>query len=253
MYLAYALHQQKSNYMWSVKILTLFPKIFPGPLAESVVGRGLKKNIWSIDCHNIRDFAIDKHGSVDDTPYGGGGGMIIRPDVLSSAITKSFDFNNPIIYLSPRGKLFNQNIARELAKNHKGINLICGRFEGIDERVIEKFNIEEISIGDYILSSGDLAAYVMIDACLRNIPDILPSQDVLQEESFGDSEEYRYLLEYPQYTKPSVFEGLSVPEVLLSGNHKKISEWRLKKAQEKTREKRQDLWCKNTKGLEEKN
>lgn len=237
--------------MWNVKILTLFPKIFPGPLAESVIGRGLKKGIWSIEPHNIRDFATDKHASVDDTPYGGGGGMIIRPDVISSAITNSFDFNNPIIYLSPRGKLFNQDIARDLAKNYQGINLICGRFEGIDERVIDKFNIEEISIGDYILSSGDLAAYVLIDACVRNIPGILPSKDVLQEESFGDSENYRYLLEYPQYTKPSVFEELSVPDVLLSGNHKKISEWRLKKAQEITKEKRQDLWCKYTKNLKE--
>jgi tRNA (guanine37-N1)-methyltransferase len=238
---------------WIVNVLTMFPSLFPGPLNESVVGRGLKQNFWSLKTHNIRDFALDKHKSVDDTTFGGGNGMILRPDVLSNAINQTFDFNNPIIYLSPRGKLFNQDTARYLVNYHQGINLICGRFEGIDERIIEKFNIEEISIGDYVLSSGDLAAYVVIDACIRNIGGVLPSKDALQEESFGDSETYKYLLEYPQYTKPAVFEGVSVPEVLLSGDHDKIRKWRLQKAEEKTYKVRQEIWAKYTQFLKKTN
>jgi tRNA (guanine37-N1)-methyltransferase len=238
---------------WIINVLTMFPNLFPGPLNESIIGRSLKQNLWHLKAHNIRDFALDKHKTVDDTPFGGGNGMVLRPDVLSNAIKQTFDFNNPIIYLSPRGKLFNQDIARSLVSDNKGINLICGRFEGIDERVIEKFNIQEISIGDYILSSGDLAAYVVIDTCIRNIPGVFKSKDALQEESFGDSEEYKYLLEYPQYTRPAVFEGLNVPEILLSGNHKKIDLWRLEKAQEKTRVVRQEIWAKYTQILKKKN
>ena len=238
---------------WIINVLTMFPNLFPGPLNESVMGRSLKQNLWNLKAHNIRDFALDKHKTVDDTPFGGGNGMILRPDVLSNAIKETFDFNNPIIYLSPRGKLFNQDIARSLVSDNKGINLICGRFEGIDERVIEKFNIQEISIGDYIVSSGDLESYVVIDTCIRNIPGLFKSKDALQEESFGDSEEYKYLLEYPQYTRPAVFEGLNVPEILLSGNHKKIDLWRLEKAQEKTRVVRQEIWAKYTQILKKKN
>jgi tRNA (guanine37-N1)-methyltransferase len=227
------------NSPWQVNILTLFPELFPGPLGKSVTGRGLEQNLWSINTYNIRDYADNKHRTVDDIPYGGGSGMLIRADVLSNAIKATFD-SKKIIYLSPRGKLFNQELARDLAKE-PGINLICGRFEGIDERVIEKFNIEEISIGDYILSSGDLAAYILIDACLRNIPKILHCQDSLQEESFGNSTEYRNLLEYPQYTRPVIFDGMAVPEILLGGNHRKIREWRLAKAKEKTAQMRPDL------------
>jgi tRNA (guanine37-N1)-methyltransferase len=226
---------------WQVNILTLFPQLFPGPLGESVTGRGLAKNIWSITTNNIRDYALDKHRTVDDVPYGGGSGMVMRPDVLSNAISSTCDFSLPLIYLSPRGRVFNQDIARELAKG-PGINLICGRFEAIDERIIEKFNIDEISIGDYILSSGDLAAYIIIDTCLRNIEGILNCRESLKEESFGDSQEYRHLLEYPHYTRPAIFEGKNVPSVLLSGNHKKIKEWRLLMAQNKTKEVRRDLW-----------
>lgn len=232
------------NNSWKVNILTLFPDLFPGPLSKSVTGRGLDKKLWSINTYNIRDYATDKHKTVDDVPYGGGSGMVIKPDVLSNGIRQCFNNNLSIIYLSPRGKVFNQDIARELAKE-PGINVVCGRFEGIDERVIEKFNIEEISIGDYILSSGDLAAYILIDACLRNIPGILHCHESLQEESFGDSQEYQYLLEYPQYTKPAVFEGMSVPETLLTGNHKMIREWRLAMAKEKTKQVRPELWKKN--------
>lgn len=226
---------------WQVNILTLFPELFPGPLGYSVIGNGLKNNLWSIKISNIRDFALDKHRSVDDTPYGGGSGMIIKPDVLAHAINAVSDKELPIIYLSPRGKLFNQDTARELVKDNKGINLICGRFEGIDERIIEKFNVIEISIGDYVLSSGDLAAYIVIDACVRNIPGVLSDHNSLNEESFGDSQEYRYLLEYPQYTKPYDFAGMKVPDVLISGNHQQIKKWRLEKAVEKTAQVRPDL------------
>jgi tRNA (guanine37-N1)-methyltransferase len=235
---------------WKVNILTLFPQLFPGPLAQSVTGRGLTNNIWSITTNNIRDYSLDKHRTVDDVPYGGGSGMVIRPDVLSNAIYHTCDFSLPLIYLSPRGRVFNQDIARGLAKE-PGINLICGRFEAIDERIIEKFNIDEISIGDYILSSGDLAAYVVIDTCLRNIEGILNCSESLQEESFGDSQQYRYLLEYPHYTKPRVFEGYNVPSVLLEGNHKKIAEWRLLMAQNKTKTVRKDLWNKYLKSKKE--
>lgn len=235
---------QKSS--WKVNVLTLFPNLFPGPLGESVIGRGLKSDLWQLNTHNIRDYTLNKHKTVDDTPCGGGSGMIIRPDVLANAIRHTCDFSYPMIYLSPRGKLFNQDIARQLVQEHNGINLICGRFEGIDERVIEKFNIQEISIGDYILSSGDLAAYILIDACVRNINGVLLCNESLNEESFGKNE-YRHLLEYPQYTKPIDFEGYQVPEILLSGNHKKISDWRLKKAKEKTQISRPDLWYKYTK------
>lgn len=228
------------NSPWQVSILTLFPELFPGPLGKSVTGRGLEQNLWSINIYNIRDYADNKHRTVDDIPYGGGSGMVMRPDVLSNAINKTCN-GQKLIYLSPRGKLFNQEIARNLAKE-PGMNLICGRFEGIDERVIEKFNIEEISIGDYILSSGDLAAYILIDACLRNIPGILNCHESLQEESFGNSPEYSTLLEYPQYTRPMIFDGLPVPDILLGGNHKKIKEWRLIQAKKKTAQSRPDLW-----------
>lgn len=234
---------------WQVNILTFFPELFPGPLNLSVVGRSLAKDLWRLKVKNIRDYAFNKHMTIDDTPYGGGDGMVLRADVMANAIRDVFDPNNPIIYLSPRGELFNQNMARDMISMHKGINIICGRFEGIDERVLEKFNVKEISIGDYVLSSGDIAAYVLIDTCVRNIPGVLHSYDSLQEESFGASSEYRGLLEYPHYTKPQEFEGLMVPDVLLSGNHQKIREWRLGKAREKTFNTRPDLWQKYAKDL----
>jgi len=227
------------NNTWQIKILTLFPELFPGPLGKSITGRGLDKKLWSIDTYNIRDYTNDKHRTVDDIPYGGGSGMIIKPDVLGNAIKANFN-ENRIIYLSPRGKLLKQEMSRSLAQE-PGLNLICGRFEGIDERVIERFNIEEISIGDYILSSGDLAAYILIDACLRNIPGILHCYGSLYEESFGSAPEYSSLLEYPQYTRPAVFDELAVPDILLSGNHKEIKQWRLAQAKKKTAQSRPDL------------
>ena len=237
---------------WQVNLLTLFPNLFPGPLAESVTGRALKKGLWAIKSHNIRDFALDKNKTVDDKTAGGGKGMVLRADVLTRAIRGSFNLSHPIIYLSPRGKVFNQDKARELAKL-EGINLICGRFEGIDERVIELFNLEEISLGDFILTSGDLASYCLLDACLRNIPGVLESKETLEEESFGDSEQYKFLLEYPHYTKPNLFEGKAIPELLLSGNHQKVAKWRLEEAEKKTKEVRPDLWQQYQKLLLHKN
>ncbi len=237
---------------WQVNLLTLFPNLFPGPLAESVTGRALKKGLWSINSYNIRDFTLDKNRTVDDRTAGGGKGMVLKPDVVSRAIKECFDLSRPIIYLSPRGKVFNQDKARELAKLD-GINLLCGRFEGLDERVIELFQLEEISLGDFILTSGDLASYCLLDACLRNVPGVLESKETLEEESFGDSDQYKFLLEYPHYTKPNVFEGRAIPEILLSGNHQKVAKWRLEEAKKKTRFVRPDLWEEYQKLLLNKN
>jgi tRNA (guanine37-N1)-methyltransferase len=220
---------------FNIKIITFFPELFPGPLNTSIMADGLKRNLWSCETINLKDFAR----YVDDTPYGGGNGMVIRADVLGNAMMM-FDFTNPIIYLSPRGKLLNQKMAKELSDNY-GLNIICGRFEGIDERVLESFNILEISIGDYIISNGDLAAYVLIDACLRHIDGIV-SDEANEEESFNINN--KCLLEYPQYTKPLIWNDKKVPDILLSGNHEKIRQWRLQQAEEKTKNIRADLWYK---------
>ena len=229
--------------MWQIKILTLFPELYPGPLDLSVIGNALNKH-WKLEAKNIRDYATNKHQSVDEIVYGGGSGMLIRADVLGSAIEDFFIPNgNPIIYLSPRGSVFNKKIAKELINNpQNGINIICGRFEGIDERVLSEYDITEISMGDYVLSSGDIAAFSMIDACVRMLPGVLKQPDALQEESFGDDETYQHLLEYPHYTRPYEWKGHKVPDVLLSGNHKEIKDWRLKEAEEKTKVIRTDLW-----------
>lgn len=225
-------------------ILTLFPEIFPGPLSVSVIGKALNKGIWNINIRNIRDYSNEKHKNVDDTPYGGGSGMIMRPDVLGNAIEQFFPHNSHIIYMSPRGRLFNQGVAESLVSNYNEINIICGRFEGIDERVIEKFNIDEISIGDYVISSGDIAAMILIDACVRLLPGVFQSKNPLKEESFGKDLRYRNLLEYPHYTKPSVWKQMSVPNVLLSGNHSLIKQWRIAQSEKLTQYRRQDLWQK---------
>lgn len=227
--------------MWSVKILSLFPHMFPGPLAESVMGRALTSGAWSIESKNIRDYAVDKHATVDDTSYGGGAGMVMKPDVLGAAIDDYFLPNgNPIIYLSPRGKKLDQSLAHNLVKDAKGINLLCGRFEGIDERVINKYCMVEISIGDYVISSGDLAALVLIDCCVRLLPGVIDKS--IEEESLAVGGDFQYLLEYPHYTKPAEWEGYRVPDVLLSGNHAKIKEWRLEQSKQKTALIRPDLW-----------
>ncbi|MCH9753417.1 MAG: tRNA (guanosine(37)-N1)-methyltransferase TrmD [Alphaproteobacteria bacterium] len=224
---------------FSVKVLTIFPSMFPGPLGESVVGAALKKKLWSIEAINIRDFAADKHKTVDDYPVGGGGGMLMKPDVLGNAIDRALDGKKQrIIYLSPRGKLLNQRLVRNIVDS-KDITLICGRYEGIDQRVLDHYDVEEVSIGDYVISGGEMAAYVLIDSCVRMIPGVLKNEDM--EESFAVNTEYEKLLEYPQYTKPTTWNNHKVPEVLLGGNHKKINEWRMKKSLEITKINRPDL------------
>ena len=235
--------------MWQVNILTLFPEIYPGPMQYSVHGKALDAKLWDIKIKNIRDFAFNKHKTVDSPPYGGGGGMVLRADVLGEAIEKFFLPNRfPITYLSPKGRLFNQKMAKNFVQSADGINILCGRFEGIDERVIKEYKIVEISIGDYILSSGDIAALVIIDCCLRLLPGHLGNEKSLKEESFGEGY-YENLLEYPHYTKPVVWKSNAVPEVLISGHHVKVDEWRLNKAKEETRNKRPDLWSKYLNGV----
>ena len=236
-----------SQFQLRVKIFTLFPELFPGILASSIVGDALQKGIWQLEIINIRDFGISKRKTVDDTVFGGGSGMLLRADVVGEAIAANIsDFSKTkLLYPSPRGKLFQQKKAVELS-NTKELAIICGRYEGIDERVIEEYEMEEISIGDYVLSGGELPAMTIVDAVIRNLPGVLGGDDSLKEESFGDGmgSDFDNLLEYPQYTKPQIWRGRKVPEVLLSGNHKNIKEWRLQKAYEITKQRRKDL-CKN--------
>ena len=198
----------------------------------------LKKKIWDLRTVNIRDYAIDKHKTVDDTPYGGGSGMLIKPDVLAKSLDKNINGDEKIVYLSPKGKVFNQKIAKELSLENK-VNIICGHFEGIDQRVLENRKIDEISLGDFVLSGGETATYVFLDAILRLIPGVLGNEKSTSEESFENG-----LLEYPQYTKPQIWEEKSVPNVLLSGDHAKIKDWRLSQSEAITRRQRPDLWKK---------
>ena len=218
----------------NVKILTIFPEIFPGFLGMSLTGRALKEGIWNLDAVNIRDYAFDKHGSVDDTPCGGGAGMIMRPDVLGNAIDHNYS-GGKIIYMSPRGQALTQQKVRELSKEDK-LTIICGRFEGIDERVLEEYNIEEISIGDYILTGGEQAAMIMLDAVVRLLPNVLGNAASTETESFENG-----LLEYPQYTRPIEWKNRKVPEVLLSGHHENVAKWQKEKALQITKERRPDL------------
>ena len=228
--------------MINFKILTLFPELFPGPLAASITGVALEKKLWSLEAINIRDFAKDERKTVDDTPYGGGAGMVLKADILADAIEKNLQPESKIFYLSPRGKTLTQKKARELAQE-KEIILLCGRYEGVDQRVLDEFAIEEISIGDYVLSGGELAAFVVIDAILRNVDGVLGADESLAEESFGSKKnsEFENLLEYPHFTRPAKWRGREVPEVLTSGHHKKINEWRKEKAIEITKKNRPDL------------
>lgn len=218
----------------NVKILTIFPEIFPGFLGMSLTGRALKEGIWNLDAVNIRDYAFDKHGSVDDTPCGGGAGMIMRPDVLGNAIDHNYS-GGKIIYMSPRGQALTQQKVRELSKEDN-LTIICGRFEGIDERVLEEYNIEEISIGDYILTGGEQAAMIMLDAVVRLLPNVLGNAASTENESFENG-----LLEYPQYTRPIEWKNRKVPEVLLSGHHENVAKWQKEKALQITKERRPDL------------
>ncbi|HUC60442.1 MAG TPA: tRNA (guanosine(37)-N1)-methyltransferase TrmD [Alphaproteobacteria bacterium] len=222
---------------WTAKVLTILPEMFPGPLGASLAGKALAAGLWALETVDIRAFASDKHRSVDDAPMGGGPGMVMRPDVLDAAIAASALPAAPLVYLSPRGRLIDQRRVREIAAG-PGVTLVCGRFEGIDERVIEARGIEELSLGDFVLSGGEPAAIALIDACVRLLPGVVSAPASLEEESFE-----RGLLEYPHYTRPQSWQGREVPDVLLSGHHERIKAWRLGQAERMTRERRPDLWA----------
>jgi tRNA (guanine37-N1)-methyltransferase len=224
---------------WRATVLTLFPEMFPGPLGLSLAGKALQDGTWTLETLDIRDFATDRHRSVDDTPAGGGAGMVMRADIAAAAIDAgraNAAPGTPAIYLSPRGTPLTQARAAELAKG-PGVLLLCGRFEGVDQRVLEARDIEEISIGDYVLSGGELAAQVLIDACVRLLPGVAGNEVSLDDESFTSG-----LLEYPHYTRPRDFEGRSIPEILLSGDHERIAKWRREQAEALTKARRPDLW-----------
>ena len=226
--------------MLNIKIFTLYPELFPGPLDIGLYKKAKIKKIWSLKVINIRDHSKDKHKTVDDTPYGGGNGMLMRADVLADALDKNIDNKKKekTIYLSPKGKKFDQNLVKKFSKLNN-INIICGHFEGVDQRVLETRNIEEISLGDYVLSGGETASFVFLDAIIRLLPGVLGNEQSINDESFENG-----LLEYPQYTKPQIWEKKSVPEVLLSGDHSKIKDWRLSQSEAITRLRRPDLWGK---------
>ena len=222
--------------MWQAQVFTLYPEVFPGPLSKGLYGKAMSKKLWNLKVVNIRDAAEDKHKTVDDTPYGGGSGMLIKADVLAKSLDQNRIEGEKILYLSPKGKKFDQSYAKKLA-TAKSLSLICGHFEGVDERVLSTRNIEEVSIGDYVLSGGETAAYVVIDSVLRLLPGVLGNDNSKIEETFENG-----LLEYPQYTKPQIWEEKSVPDVLLSGDHSKIKDWRLSQSEAITRDRRPDLW-----------
>ena len=224
--------------MFQAQVFTLYPEVFPGPLSKGLYGKALSNKLWDLKVINIRDSANDKHKTVDDNPYGGGTGMLIKPDVLAKSIDQNIEMGERVFYLSPKGKKFDQKLAQDLSKE-KSVALICGHFEGVDERVLNTRNIEEISIGDYILSGGETAALVVLDSILRLLPGVLGNEKSSMDETFENG-----LLEYPQYTKPQIWEEKSVPEVLLSGDHSKIKDWRLSQSEAITRVRRPDLWQK---------
>jgi tRNA (guanine37-N1)-methyltransferase len=231
---------------WRATILTLFPGMFPGPLGQSLAGRALETGIWSLEARDIRDFAPGRHRNVDDTPFGGGAGMVMRPDVVDAAIASAAD-SRPLLYVTPRGRPLSQSDAARLAVG-PGLIILCGRYEGIDQRVIEARDAEEISIGDYVLSGGELAAMVVLDACVRLLPGVMGAAASAEEESFSNG-----LLEYPHYTRPAEWQGRVVPDILLSGDHARIAAWRHQQSETITRARRPDLWhaarpCEITKG-----
>ena len=232
--------------MFSANIFTLYPDVFPGVLGQGIYERASNKNIWELNVKNIRDYASDKHLTVDDKPFGGGSGMVMKADVINRCLDKNSN-SFKTFYLSPRGKVFNQDLANQIS-NFDGINLLCGHFEGVDQRVLDHRKIEEISIGDFILSGGESAAIIILDAVLRLIPGVLGNENSIKDESFTDN-----LLEYPQYTQPRVWNNLEVPSVLLSGNHAEIKDWRLNQSQSITRNLRPDLWSRYTKSKDKKN
>ena len=224
--------------MFQAQVFTLYPEVFPGPLAKGLYGKALSNKLWNLSIINIRDAATDKHKTVDDTPYGGGTGMLLKADILANSLDQNAKKGERVFYLSPKGKKFDQKLAQDLSKE-KSISLICGHFEGVDERVLTTRNIEEISIGDYVLSGGETAAFVVLDSILRLLPGVLGNEKSSVDETFENG-----LLEYPQYTKPQIWEEKSVPEVLLSGDHSKIKDWRLSQSEAITRDRRPDLWQK---------
>jgi tRNA (guanine37-N1)-methyltransferase len=224
--------------IWRATVLTLFPEMFPGPLGISLAGKALASGLWALEARDIRDSATDRHRSVDDTPAGGGLGMVLRADVLAAAIDAAdIAADRPRLLMSPRGRPLTQSRVREFAAG-RGPLIVCGRFEAIDQRVIEARNLEEVSIGDYVLSGGEIAALTLIDACVRLLPGVMGKAESGADESFSDG-----LLEYPQYTRPQTFEGRPIPEVLLSGDHGKVAAWRKTEAEALTRERRPDLWA----------
>ena len=227
--------------LFSVIALTLFPEMFPGSLGHSLAGRALQNGIWSLKAMNIRDFATDKHRTVDDSPYGGGTGMVLRPDIVNDAVEAARKElpNATVIYPSPRGKVLTQELVETL-KNQELI-IVCGRFEGLDQRVIDQQQMLEVSLGDFVLSGGEVAAIALMDACVRLLPGVIGKESATHEESFAVTSEYAGLLEYPHYTRPPVWNGVAVPEVLLSGNHEHINTWRLEQAKAITRARRPDL------------
>ncbi|MAI12625.1 MAG: tRNA (guanosine(37)-N1)-methyltransferase TrmD [Rhodospirillaceae bacterium] len=227
---------KKPRQVWTAGVVTLFPGSFPGTLGMSICGKALDRGIWALKTLDIRDFAVDRHKTVDSSPYGGGPGMVLRPDVLDRTLEAISDVPGRRICLSPRGRRFDQAFAKELV-HEPGVVLVCGRYEGIDQRVIEAREMEEVSLGDFVLTGGEIAAQALLDATVRLLPGVIGSEQGLDEESFEDG-----LLEYPQYTHPKIWKGRSVPEVLLSGNHKKIAEWKKQQSELVTRNYRPDLW-----------
>ncbi|SIS84377.1 tRNA (Guanine37-N(1)-) methyltransferase [Roseivivax lentus] len=225
--------------VWTAQVITLFPEAFPGTLGLSLTGRALKDRLWQLDTIHLRDFGEGRHRNVDDTPAGGGAGMVLRADVMDRALTEARSRiapEAPLIYLSPRGRPFTQARARALSEG-PGVTVICGRFEGLDQRVIDHYGIEEVSLGDFVLTGGEIAAQALIDATVRLIPRVLGNQSSVEEESFSHG-----LLEHPQFTKPAVWNGRAIPEVLLSGHHAKITDWQRAEAERLTKERRPDLW-----------
>jgi tRNA (guanine37-N1)-methyltransferase len=228
--------------MWRAGVLTIFPDMFPGPLGASLAGKALAAGTWSLDVVDIRNFATDKHRTVDDTPAGGGPGMVMKANVLASAIDAAAQDDRPRLLMSPRGAPLTQPRVEALVAG-PGVVLVCGRFEGVDERVIAARGLEEVSVGDYVLSGGEIAAMALLDACVRLLPGVMGAAASVAEESFADG-----LLEYPQYTRPQVFEGQPIPDVLTSGDHGKIAAWRRTEAERLTRERRPDLWARRPLG-----
>ena len=224
--------------MFQAKIFTLYPEYFPGPFERGICKKAFEQKHWDLKLINIRDYADDKHKTVDDTPYGGGVGMLMRPDVVAKSLDANLEEKETVYYLTPKGKIFNQDIAKDIVKKNK-INILCGHFEGVDQRVLDSRNVEEISIGDFILSGGEMASFVVLDTVLRLVPGVLGNLNSTKDESFENG-----LLEYPQYTKPQIWEKLSVPDILLSGDHNKIKSWRLSQSEAITRHRRPDLWQK---------